>query len=156
MRLAVQELVVHAPIEQLFELLVDPELFVLWMADDATLDPVPGGIVRWTHPNGDTCRGEYVEVDPPHRLVFTYGWERADVEIPPGSTTVEIDLTALPDGATHVKLVHRGLGDAAAGAHEGGWGHYLDRLRQAAEGPPPGPDPWADRRVPTPAELAGQ
>jgi hypothetical protein len=34
MKLAVQELVVHAPIEQLFELLVDPELFVLWMADD--------------------------------------------------------------------------------------------------------------------------
>jgi uncharacterized protein YndB with AHSA1/START domain len=100
MKLAVQELVVHAPIEQLFELLVDPELFVLWMADDATLDPVPGGVVRWTHPNGDCCSGTYVEVVRPHRVVFTYGWERAEVQIPPGSTTVEIDLTARPDGST--------------------------------------------------------
>ena len=24
-------------------------------ADDATLEPVPGGVVRWTHPNGDSC-----------------------------------------------------------------------------------------------------
>ena len=77
MKLAVQELVVHAPIEQLFELLVDPELFVLWMADDATLDPVPGGVARWTHPNGDSCSGTYVEVVRPNRVVFTYGWERS-------------------------------------------------------------------------------
>ncbi len=72
-KLAVQELVVHAPIEQLFELLVDPELFVLWMADDATLDPVPGGVVRWTHPNGDSCSGTYVEVVRPNRVVSTNG-----------------------------------------------------------------------------------
>ncbi len=154
MKLAVQELVVHAPIDQLFELLIDPELFVMWMAEDATLDPVPGGVVRWTHANGDTCSGAYVEVIRPNRVVFTYGWERAEVEIPPGSTTVEIDLTAQPDGSTHLRLVHRGLDDAAAHAHEGGWGHYLDRLRRAAEGEPVGPDPWAGRRVPTPEELA--
>ena len=154
MKLAVQELVVHAPIEQLFELLVDPELFVLWMADEATLDPVAGGVVRWTHPNGDSCSGTYVEVVRPSRVVFTYGWERADVQIPPGSTTVEIDLTAQPDGSTHLRLVHRGLDDAAAKAHQGGWGHYLDRLRRTAEGEHVGPDPWADRRVPTPEELA--
>ena len=27
------------------------------MAEGATLDPIPGGIVRWTHPNGDTVLG---------------------------------------------------------------------------------------------------
>ena len=153
MKLAVQELVVRAPIEQVFELLVDPELFVQWMADEATLEPVPGGLVRWTHPNGDTCAGRYVEVDPPRRVVFTYGWERADVKIPPGSTTVEIELTDRADGSTHLRLVHHGLGDAAADAHRDGWGHYLDRLRRTAEGEEVGPDPWADRRVPTPGEL---
>ena len=65
MKLAVQELVVHAPIEQLFELLVDPELFVLWMADAATLDPVPGGVIRWTHPNGDSCFCTSISVPAP-------------------------------------------------------------------------------------------
>lgn len=151
MRLAVQEVVVDAPMDEVFALLVDPELFVLWMADDATLDPVPGGTVRWTHPNGDAVSGRYVEIDPPHRLVFTYGWERPEVEIPPGSTTVEISLTSRPDGATVVRLVHSGLRDAAD-AHQGGWRHYLDRLRRTAQGEHVGPDPWADRRVPTPHE----
>jgi uncharacterized protein YndB with AHSA1/START domain len=153
MRLAVQRLVIHAPADEVFQHLVDPALFGLWMAEGATLDPTPGGIVRWTHPNGDTVSGRYVEVDPPRRLVFSYGWERAEVQIPPGSTTVEIELAAHDDGATVVTLVHRGLEGAAADAHRGGWAHYLDRLRRTAEGEDVGTDPWVDKRVPTPEEL---
>jgi uncharacterized protein YndB with AHSA1/START domain len=153
MKLVAQEIVIGAPADTVYEMLTDPELFVLWMADDATLDPVPGGTIRWTHANGDTCSGTYVTLVPDRRVVFTYGWERAEVEIPPGSTTVEIDLLPHDDGTTLVKLVHRGLDDLAAEAHRGGWEHYLDRLRSAAEGRPPGPDPFADRRVPTPMEL---
>jgi hypothetical protein len=71
---------------------------------------------------------------PARRVVFTYGWERTDVEIPPGSTTVEIDLTATRETTTLLRLVHRGLDDLAAGAHHGGRTHYLDRLRRRAEG----------------------
>jgi uncharacterized protein YndB with AHSA1/START domain len=149
MKLAVQQLVVRASAERVFELFTDPAQFAQWMAPEATLDPVPGGIVRWTHPNGDTVSGRYVEVKPPRRIVFTYGWERRDVGIPPGSTTVEIDLIAQPDGSTLVKLVHRGLDDDAAEAHSGGWAHYLDRLRHTAEGQHVGADPWAGRRVPS-------
>jgi uncharacterized protein YndB with AHSA1/START domain len=152
-KLAVQQLVIRAEPEHVFDLLVDPALFVLWMADDATLDPRPGGVVRWTHPNGDTVSGHYLEVDRPRRIVFTYGWERADVGIPPGSTTVEIDLVPQPGGTTLVQLVHRGLEDRAADAHRRGWAHYLGRLRGVAEGEDVGPDPWADRRVPTREEL---
>jgi uncharacterized protein YndB with AHSA1/START domain len=149
-KLAVQRLVIHAPADQVFEHFVDPALFGQWMAEGATLDPTPDGTVRWTHPNGDTVSGRFVEIDPPRRLVFTYGWERTEVQIPPGSTTVEIDLVAQEDGATLVTLVHRGLEDRAADAHQGGWRHYLERLRRTAEGEDVGPDPWSDRRVPTP------
>ena len=42
-----------------------------------------------------------------------------------------------------LRLVHRGLDDLAAGAHNGGWTHYLDRLRRRAEGSTVGPDPFA-------------
>jgi uncharacterized protein YndB with AHSA1/START domain len=136
-----------------YGLLTDPVQFVRWMAEDAELDPRPGGVVRWTHANGDTVAGEYVELVPGRRVVFRYGWERAEVGIPPGSTTVEIDLTPVGDGGTELRLVHRGLGDRAADAHHGGWLHYLDRLRRLAVGDPPGPDPFAEIRVPTPAEL---
>lgn len=155
MKLVVQELTVHAPAELLYELLTDPAMFVQWMADDATLDARPGGVVRWTHANGDSCSGTYVELVPSRRVVFTYGWERPEVEIPPGSTTVEIDLTPTDSATTVLRLVHHGLDDLAAGAHHGGWTHYLDRLRRRAEGAIVGPDSLASQRVPTPAELRG-
>jgi uncharacterized protein YndB with AHSA1/START domain len=155
-KLVVQELVIAAPADVVYELLTDPAEFVKWMAEEATLDARPGGLVRWTHANGDTCSGSYVELVPGRRVVFTYGWERLEVEIPPGSTTVEIDLMPTVDGGTLLKLVHHGLTAPAADAHHGGWRHYLDRLRGLATGNPPGPDPFASRRVPTPAESAGR
>lgn len=155
MKLVIQQLVLRASAERVFELFTDPVEFGKWMAEDAVLDAAPDGIVRWTHPNGDTVCGRYVEVTPPRRIVFTYGWERADVGIPPGSTTVEIDLISQPDGSTLLKLVHRGLEGGAADAHHGGWAHYLDRLRRLAEGENVGADPWSDRRVPTRKELSG-
>jgi uncharacterized protein YndB with AHSA1/START domain len=148
-KLVVQELVIHAPAAEIYRMLVEPHLFVQWMAADATLDPVVGGTVRWTHANGDTCSGRYLELVPDRRIVFTYGWERAEVGIPPGSTTVEIDLVADGPATTSLKLVHRGLGDTAADAQQGGWIHYLARLRTLAQGEQPGPDSLADRRVPS-------
>ena len=156
MKLVVQELTVRAPAHVVYAMLTDPALFVQWMAVDAVLDPRPGGVVRWTHANGDSCAGRYVELVPGRRVVFTYGWERAEVEIPPGSTTVTVDLTPTPDGATTLRLVHSGLDDLAADAHHGGWRHYLGRLRSLAHGTPPGADPLRTERVPTPAERAGR
>lgn len=153
MKLVAQELTIEAPPETVYEYLVDAERFLEWMAVEATLDATPGGGLRWTHANGDTCSGHYVELVPHRRIVFTYGWERPEVEIPPGSTTVEIHLTAEDGGRTRLRLLHSGLDDLAADAHHGGWHHYLGRLAGAASGRPPGPDPFADRRVPTPEEL---
>jgi uncharacterized protein YndB with AHSA1/START domain len=153
MKLAVQRLVINADAEAVFQMFVDPAQFGLWMAEGATLDAEPGGVVRWTHPNGDSVSGQFVELDRPRRIVFTYGWEHSEVEIPPGSTTVEIDIVAQEDGSTLLTLMHRGLEDRAADAHQGGWRHYLDRLRRAAEDEDVGADPWVDKRVPTPGEL---
>ena len=152
MKLVVQELDIAAPPDVVFRLLTDPAEFVRWMAEEAVLDPRPGGLVRWTHANGDTCCGEFVELVPGRRVVFSYGWERAEVGIAAGSTTVEIDLVPTATG-TRLRLVHRGLDGPMAGAHDGGWRHYLERLRRWAVGEDPGPDPFATVRVPTPAEL---
>ena len=118
----------------------------------AEVDPRVGGAIRWTHANGDSCSGVFVELVPAQRIVFTYGWERPDVEVPPGSTTVEIILE--PHGAgTRLHLVHRGLAGPMADAHAGGWANYLARLAVAATGAEPGPDPLASERVPRSADL---
>ena len=52
MKLVVQELLIQAPAAEVYELLVDPELFIGWMAEDATLDPVPGGFAFCPHHAG--------------------------------------------------------------------------------------------------------
>jgi len=67
--------------------------------------------------------GEYLTVEPPHRLVFT--WRSSYTGERPSEVTV-----ALSDegGATRLVLAHRRLPEATAAAHEGGWGAILDRL----------------------------
>jgi uncharacterized protein YndB with AHSA1/START domain len=85
--------------------------------------------------------GEYVVVDPPNRLVFTWGWEGDFVATPPGSSTVEVTFT--PDGdGTVVRLVHSGLpSPESAEAHGQGWDEYMPRLAIVAAGGEPGEDP---------------
>jgi uncharacterized protein YndB with AHSA1/START domain len=84
--------------------------------------------------------GEYVEVTPPTRVIFTWGWE-GDATLPPGTSTVEIDLQ--PDGTgTAVIVRHSGLPDGASAAvHEEGWRFFTERLAIAASGGDPGPMP---------------
>jgi uncharacterized protein YndB with AHSA1/START domain len=143
---------IDAPAELVFEILTRAENLVRWMAPVAEVDARPGGRIRWTHANGDSCSGRFLELVPSRRVVFTYGWEREDVQVPPGSTTVEITLIPLGTG-TELHLVHRGLPAPMADAHAGGWSNYLHRLTAVAEGRDPGPDRLARERVPSAAEL---
>jgi uncharacterized protein YndB with AHSA1/START domain len=90
------------------------------------------------------ARGEFVEVDPPRRVVFTWGWDRSERPVPPGSSTVEVVLEPAGDG-TRLTLRHSGLPDEEQVAQHGhGWEHYLERLRVAAAGGDPGRDPWTE------------
>jgi uncharacterized protein YndB with AHSA1/START domain len=139
---------IDAPPHEVYELLTDAELLVEWMAPVAQADRRVGGTITWTHANGDTVAGKFLELVPFRRIVFSYGWDRADVGVPPGSTTVEIELRPR-DGGTELHLIHRGLTAQMADAHNGGWTNYLARLTAAAEGRDPGPDALADQRVPS-------
>lgn len=152
MKLVDKTLFIDAPPSRVYELLTNAEMLVEWMAPTARVDARAGGEVTWTHHRGDTVVGRFVELVADRRVVFTYGWDREDIGVPPGSTTVEIDLRPL-DGGTELRLVHRGLEGPMADAHAGGWSNYLDRLAAYARGDHLGPDPLADERVPTAEEL---
>lgn len=152
MKLVDKTVQIAAPPDVVYALLTEPSHFVRWMAPTAELDPRPGGTIRWTHLNGDSCAGQFVELVPDRRVVFTYGWERADVEVPPGSTTVEITLRPTATG-TELRLLHSGLAGPMADAHSGGWDNYLNRLAVTAASGDPGPDPLAGERVPAAADL---
>ena len=145
----VRELAIAARPETVWEFLVDPEKATRWMGIDATLEPEPGGMYRVTVLSGNVASGQFVEVDRPRRLVFTWGWEPSEFEGPgmavtAGSSTIEIDLEPEDDG-TRLRFVHRDLPTAEATAsHAHGWDHYLDRLVTAAAGKDPGRDTWLD------------
>ena len=132
MRFASYELTIAAPIEAVWEHLTTAEGLVRWVGPDAVADPVPGGALRWTHPDGATVVGRFVELIPHRRVVFTYGWEDGRLGVPPESTMVEIDL-AEADGATTLRLVHRGLPPEAVEDHERGWAYFLGVLRDGLD-----------------------
>ena len=132
MRLVSYQVTIAAPAEVVWQHLTTAEGLVQWVGPDATADPVPGGELRWTHPNGATVVGEFVELVPHRRVVFTYGWEDGRMGVPPGSTTVEIDLLEV-DGVTTLRLVQRGLPPGVVGDHERGWAYFLGALREVVE-----------------------
>lgn len=132
---------IDATPDEVFPYLTNTELITRWMGDYAELDPTPGGGYALDI-NGVPIRGHFVEIDPPNRLVFSWGVPGHDT-LTPGSTTVEIVLTS--DGAsTVVQLAHHNLPPDELSNHDTGWAHFLARLIVAAAGGDPGPDPWAN------------
>jgi uncharacterized protein YndB with AHSA1/START domain len=135
----VREIMIDATPETIWPFLTDPERHVEWLGTVAEIDPQPGGVYRVLVGGQHQSAGEYVEVVPMERVVFTFGWEQEGHPIPPGSTTIEISL--VPEGdKTLVRLVHRGLPDDAVDDHGQGWAHYIGRLAIAATGGNAGAD----------------
>jgi uncharacterized protein YndB with AHSA1/START domain len=135
----VREILVDAQPETVFELLTIPERHLEWQGSEVELDPRPGGVYRVIVGGQHAAAGEFVEIVPNEKVVFTFGWDQPGHPIPAGSTTVE--YTLLPEGdKTRVRLVHRGLPDDAVADHTNGWDHYLSRLAVVGGGGDAGPD----------------
>lgn len=124
-----------APRERVFEAFRDPALLREWAAPDehtnerVEVDFRVGGRYRreMRFPDGSlhVLRGEYLEIDPPRRLAYTYTWQTLP-DFP--ETRVEVDFLER-DGGTELRLVHAGFGTLDdADAHEGGWADCLDQL----------------------------
>ena len=74
-----------APASSVYGYLTTSADWITWQGSDAELDPQPGGIFRMTMPDGRTARGQYVDLQPYTKVVFTWGW--VDMPgLPPGSS----------------------------------------------------------------------
>jgi uncharacterized protein YndB with AHSA1/START domain len=98
------------------------------MGEYAHLEPEPGGRFA-VDVEGRAVRGSYLELDPPHRLLLSWGHAGSDA-LPPGASTVEVRFIA-SGGGTRVELEHRDLPEPFATDHARGWRYFLQRLASA-------------------------
>ncbi len=124
------EITIEASPEVVFHHLTEREGLLRWMAVEARADPVPGGELTWTHENGATMVGRFVELERPTRVVFRYGWADGRLGLAPEASTVEVTLRA-DGGATRLVLAHRDLPGEAVEEHRGGWAHFLGALARS-------------------------
>ena len=132
-RVVEQTVRIRARPETVWRYWTDPGRMCAWWGVAAELDPRPGGICRVDLGGGPVMLGEYVELVPHERIVFTFGWEPTEgaPEVPPGSTRVEVTLAA-EGGDTIMTLRHTGLPAPEADLHRSGWEHFLPLLAAAA------------------------
>ena len=88
-----REIFIKASPQTVFPFLTEAEKMKEWFAEIVETDPRPGGVFHVGSHKGMHCRGEYVEVVPHEKVVFTWGGVEG---IEPGSSTVEIILS--PEG----------------------------------------------------------
>jgi uncharacterized protein YndB with AHSA1/START domain len=116
---------IAAPPEVVFPYFTDPALVTRWLASRAELDARPDGVFA-IDVEGTPVRGTFIEVNPPHRVIFTWGILNSDT-LPPGSTWLEVVLEADRD-ETVVTLTHHGLPESFRASHEEGWTERLGTL----------------------------
>lgn len=114
---------IHAPREGVFRYFTDSRRFAAWWGAGSSIDPRPGGAVVVRYPNGVEASGEVLEIEPPARIVFTYGYASGQ-PIPPGASRVTI-LFAEEAGGTRLDLRHEFAESAVRDQHVQGWRYQL-------------------------------
>jgi uncharacterized protein YndB with AHSA1/START domain len=136
-----REIHVDASPEVVFEVISRPEHLREWWPDEATLDPVPGGLgeLVW---NGDSPESALVvpmtvvESAPPRLFSFRWAYDRSVVPGPSNSLLVTFEL--VPSGAgTTVRMTETGFREqgweiavleAAYQEHASSWDRFMPRL----------------------------
>jgi uncharacterized protein YndB with AHSA1/START domain len=116
-----------------YKFLSDAARFREWLGD-VTASPHAGGEISVRYPNGDVARGEFVELIPDRRVVFTWGYDGSANGMAPGASTVTIELSAIATG-TLLTLRHEGIPtDEARTSHAQGWNYFFTQLAGKATG----------------------
>ena len=102
-----------------------------WETPIAEADVRVGGHLRivMRSPEGEEIGGggEYVEVTPSERLIFTWTWDGHEGHS--GAQLIEVEFNEQEDGTTTVVLTNRGLRDEEdRRSHQEGWEASLDNL----------------------------
>ena len=134
----------QASAERVFDAFLDPAIARRFLFATPTgemivceIDPRVGGRFDLTErrpdmgPNGTDVKhvGEYLEIDRPRRLVFTFGVPQFD----PGMTRVEVEIRPVGDGC-EATLTQRDTPDEWVEQTTDGWTKILASLEGALAG----------------------
>jgi uncharacterized protein YndB with AHSA1/START domain len=130
---------INAPRARVYAAWTDPAQLKQWFGPEAVetdnliADVRPGGEFRWDLTNSDgkkmTIQGEYREVQPGKRIVFTWQWQD-DEDWKDCVSVVTVELSDR-DAGTEVHLTHTRLpSEESRDSHNEGWKSVLEKLEQ--------------------------
>ena len=130
---------IKAPRDRVYAAWTDPAQLKQWFGPekvethDLTVDARVGGQFRWdlSNPEGEkmTCRGEYRDLQPGRKIVFTWKWD--DDEDWEGHTSVVTVELSDCEGGTELRLIHTQLpNEQSRDGHTRGWNSALDKLER--------------------------
>jgi uncharacterized protein YndB with AHSA1/START domain len=119
-----REAVLDAPADEVWEALTDERLLSEWLAEEAELEPVPGGRASFRFADGSEREGTVIRVEAERELAFT--WAR------PGEPETEVELTLVPlISGTRLVVVERAGATTPTALAGSAWGSRLSALRLA-------------------------
>jgi uncharacterized protein YndB with AHSA1/START domain len=130
---------IKAPRDRVYAAWADPAQLKQWFGPenvqthDLVADVRVGGKYRWDITNAEgekmTVRGEYRELQPGKKIVFTWQWDDDEVwDNRTSIVTVELDDA---EGGTELRLTHVQLpSEQSRDRHIEGWESVLDRLEK--------------------------
>jgi uncharacterized protein YndB with AHSA1/START domain len=121
--------VIRARRETVFRYFTDSSRWAAWWGAGSMIDPEVGGKVFVRHPNAVEAAGEVVEIAPPAKIVFTYGFASGE-PMGIGESLVTVTLEDDPEG-TRLKLTHDFVDAGARDHHIQGWRYQLSLFANA-------------------------
>jgi uncharacterized protein YndB with AHSA1/START domain len=130
--------VMPAPPQRVFSALIEPAELARWWGPNGfstpeiELDLRVGGRYRFAMqpPDGELfyLQGEFVELDPPNLVAYTFRWEDPDPD--DVETVAKLTLREV-EGGTELSLDQGGFAtEARRDLHQEGWGDGFEKLRR--------------------------
>ena len=118
-----RDLLIKAEPAIVFSYFTETPRWAAWWGAGSEIDARPGGRMKICYPGGREAAGEVIEITPPTRIVFTYGYLDGQM-IPPGGSRVTIDLQPV-GAATRLRLTHDVANEEVRDSHVQGWRYQL-------------------------------
>jgi uncharacterized protein YndB with AHSA1/START domain len=132
-----KEILIEAPIDDVWRVLTEPEHIKQWFARECELDAKAG---RLTFESGQTYYLTVEAFEPPHRFAYRWLHEKGTEPRPDNSMLVEFTLQ-VENGHTRLRVVESGFDQVDwseeqkanyADDHSQGWQRFVGLLREYA------------------------